>query len=83
MVQLSYPYMTTGKTIALTTGKTIAVTTGKTIALTMWIFVGKGISLLFNMLSRFVRASLIAQLIKNPPAMQKTLGSMSLVGKIL
>ena len=67
MVQLSYPYMTTGKTIALT----------------MWIFVGKGISLLFNMLSRFVRASLIAQLIKNPPAIQKTLGSISWVGKIL
>ena len=38
MVQLSHPYMTTGKTIALT----------------RWIFVGKVISLLFNMLSRFV-----------------------------
>ena len=38
-VQLSYPYMTTGKTIALT----------------RWTFVGKGIiSLLFNMLSRLV-----------------------------
>ena len=37
MVQLSYPYMTTGKTIALT----------------KWTFVGKVISLLFNMLSRF------------------------------
>ena len=36
MVLLSYPYMTTGKTIALT----------------RWIFVSKGISLLFNMLSR-------------------------------
>ena len=35
-VQLSHPYMTTGKTIALT----------------RWIFVGKVISLLFNMLSR-------------------------------
>jgi len=35
-VQLSYPYMTTGKTIALT----------------RWIFVGKVISLLFNMLFR-------------------------------
>ena len=38
MVQLSHPYMTTGKTIALTRQT----------------FVGKVISLLFNMLSRFV-----------------------------
>ena len=38
IVQLSHPYMTTGKTIALTT----------------WTFVGKGMSLLFNMLSRLV-----------------------------
>src|SRR5574340_1209245 len=38
IVQLSYPY----------------VTTGKTIALTRWTFVGKVMSLLFNMLSRFV-----------------------------
>ena len=38
MVQLSHPYMTTGKTIALT----------------IWAFVGKVMSLLFNMLSRFV-----------------------------
>ena len=38
MVQLSYPYMTTGKTIALT----------------RWIFVSKVLSLLFNMLSRLV-----------------------------
>ena len=37
-VQLSHPYMTTGKTIALT----------------RWIFVGKVMSLLFNMLSRLV-----------------------------
>ena len=37
-VQLSYPYMTTGKTIALS----------------RWTFVGKVISLLFNMLSRLV-----------------------------
>ena len=42
MVQLSHPYMTTGKTTALT----------------RWIFVGKVISLLFNMLSRFVIAFL-------------------------
>ena len=38
MVQLSHPYMTTGKTIALT----------------IQTLVGKVISLLFNMLSRFV-----------------------------
>ena len=38
MVQLSHPYMTTGKTIALT----------------IWTFVGKVMSLLFNTLSRFV-----------------------------
>ena len=38
VVQLSYPYMTTGKIIALT----------------RWTFVGKVISLLFNMLSRIV-----------------------------
>ena len=37
-VQLSYPYMTTGKNIALT----------------RWTFVGKVMSLLFNMLSRLV-----------------------------
>ena len=38
MVQLSHPY----------------VTTGKTMALTRWTFVGKVMSLLFNTLSRFV-----------------------------
>ena len=38
IVQLSYPYMTTGKTTALT----------------RWMFVGKAVSLLFNMLSRLV-----------------------------
>ena len=42
MVQLSHPYMITRKTIALT----------------RWTFVGKVISLLFNMLSRFVMAFL-------------------------
>ena len=41
-VQLSHPYMTTGKTIALT----------------RWTFVGKVMSLLFNMLSRLVTAFL-------------------------
>ena len=34
------------------------MTTGKTIALTIWTFVGKVISLLFNILSRFVIAFL-------------------------
>ena len=42
ILQLSHPYMTTGKTIALT----------------RWTFVGKVISLLFNMLSRLVIAFL-------------------------
>ena len=42
MVQLSHPYMTAGETIALT----------------RWIFVGKVMSLHFNMLSRFVIAFL-------------------------
>ena len=41
-VQLSYPYMTTGKTVALT----------------RWIFVSKVMSLLFNILSRVVIAFL-------------------------
>ena len=40
IIQLSHPYMTTGKTIALT----------------RWTFVGKVMSLLLNMLSRFVTA---------------------------
>ena len=43
IVQLSHPYMTTGKTIALT----------------RWTFVGKEKSLLFNMLSEFVIAFLL------------------------
>ena len=34
------------------------MTTGKTIVLTIWTFVGKVMSLLFNMLSRFVTAFL-------------------------
>ena len=42
VVQISHPYMTTGKTIALT----------------RWTFVGKVMSLLFNMLSRLVIAFL-------------------------
>ena len=36
----------------------LCMTIGKTIALTIWTFVGKVISLLFNMLSRFVIAFL-------------------------
>ena len=42
MAQISHPYMTTGKTTALT----------------RWIFVGKVMSLLFNMRSRLVTAFL-------------------------
>ena len=42
IVELSHPYMTTGKTVALT----------------RWTFVGKVMSLLFNMLSRLVTAFL-------------------------
>ena len=42
IIQLSHPYMTTGKTIALT----------------IWTFVGKVMSLLFNMLSKLVIAFL-------------------------
>ena len=43
MVQLSHPYITTGKTIALT----------------IWTFAGQVMSLLFNTLSRFVNYTLI------------------------
>ena len=42
MVQLSHPYLTTGKTIALT----------------RWPFVGKEMSLLFNRLSRLLKTFL-------------------------
>ena len=35
------------------------MTTGKTIALTTWTFVGKVMSLLFNMLSRLVKTFLL------------------------
>ena len=41
IVQLSHPYMTTGKTVALT----------------RWTFVGKVMSLLFNMLFRFFQGA--------------------------
>ena len=58
MVQLSHPYMTTGKTIALT----------------IWTFAGKVMSLLFNTLSRFVFAflprsnHLLISCLQSPPA---------------
>ena len=48
-VQLSHPYMTTGKTVALT----------------RWTFVGKVMSLLFNMLSRLVITFLSKYLINS------------------
>ena len=58
ILQLSHPYMTTGKTIALT----------------RWTFVGKVISLLYNMLSRFVLTflprsrRLLISWLQSPPA---------------
>ena len=58
MVLLSHPYMTTGKMIALT----------------IWTFVGKVMSLLFNMLYRFVIAflprskHLLVSQLQSPPA---------------
>ena len=58
IVQLSHPYMTTGKTIALT----------------RWTFVGKVMSLLFNMLSRLVitflsrSKCLLISWLQSPPA---------------
>ena len=58
IVKLSHPYMTTGKTIALT----------------RWTYVGKVMSLLFNMLSRFVidflprRKHLLISLLQSPSA---------------
>ena len=56
IVQLSHPYMTAGKTIALITQT----------------FVGKVMSLRFNMLSRLVRTSLVAQMVKCLPTMWET-----------
>ena len=59
MVQLSHPYMTTGKTIALT----------------RWTFVGKVMSLLFNTLSRCVitflprRKCLLISWLQSPPVL--------------
>ena len=59
IVQLSHPHMTTGKTIALT----------------RWTFVGKVMSLLFNMLSRLV----IAFLSRNKRLLISWLQSLSAV----
>ena len=59
MVQLSHSYMTTGKTIALT----------------RWTFVGKVMSLLFNMLSRLV----IIFLPRSKPLLISWLQSLSAV----
>ena len=47
------------------------LTTGKTIDLTIWTFLSKWRSLLFNMLPRF-GASLVAQMVKHLPAMRET-----------
>ena len=70
-IQLSHPYMTTGKTIALS----------------IQTFVSKVMSLLFNMLFRFIivflprnkhllitwqQSSLVSQTVKNLPAMHQT-----------
>ena len=59
IAQLSHPYMTTGKTIALT----------------RWTFVGKVMSLLFNMLSRLV----ITFLLRSKPPLISWLQSPSVV----
>ena len=62
-VQLSHPYMTTGKTIALA----------------KWTFVGKVMSLLFNMLSRLVTTflprskHLLISWLQSPSAVSQTL----------
>ena len=68
IVQLSHPYMTTGKTIALT----------------RWTFVGKVMSLLFNMLSRLVttflprsKRLLISRLQSPSAAMQRAIHVLS------
>ena len=55
MVQLSYPYMTTGKTIPYTRRT----------------FVGKVMSLLFNMLSRLVQY--FGHLMRRVDSLEKTL----------
>ena len=63
VVQLSHPYMTTGKTIALT----------------RWTFVGKVISLLFNILSRLVIQSQRKEMPKNAQTTAQLHSSHTLV----
>ena len=65
MVQFSHPYMTTGKIIALT----------------IWTFVIKVMSVLFNMLSMFIIASLAAQMVRNLLAMYSIPGSGRFLGE--
>ena len=60
-VQLSHPYMTTGKTIALT----------------RWTFVGKVMSLLFNMLSRLVLSIGVPQYLATPVPLNNTTATMT------
>ena len=59
MVQLSHPFMTTGKTIALT----------------RWTFAGKIIALLFKMLSRLLKLKLqyFSHLMQKANSFEKTL----------
>ena len=72
IVQLSHPYMTTGKTIALTRQT----------------FIGKVMSLLFNMLSRFVLAflprskGLLISWLQSPSAAMKLKDAYSLDEKL-
>ena len=63
MVQLSYPYMTTGKTVTLT----------------KWTFVDKVMSLVFNMLCTLVIAFLprLDYPLKSPPGDLKTSSALS------
>ena len=64
-VQLSHPYITTGKTIALTRRT----------------FVGKVMSLFFNMLSRLVMTSLVDQTVKTSAYNVGDLGSIPGLGR--
>ena len=67
IVQVSHPYMTTGKTIAWT----------------RWTFVGKVMSLLFNMLSRLVREELKQRMwgkFPHAPNLPRPLGDMLQLG---
>ena len=66
MVQLSHPYMTTGKTIALT----------------RWTFIDKVMSLLFNMLSRSPLFNLYAEYIMRTLGWRKHKLESRLLGEI-